>query len=192
MRYALIGDLHSNIDDTKAVLNHIKSMQQPLEIIALGDLFECTISKKKAQKATAIPLHDAADIKRSFLELLTFPSIIGNQEQRIMAATDTKIFSTMPETLSIDGARLIHGHQFDWSDDWVADPKKFSEHLVFFGHSHQSMLLRKGKQKKFKFNDSMHLKKKRYSINVGSVVHNREWCLYDSDTRTITFMKAHE
>lgn len=190
MRYALIGDLHSNSEDTIAVLNHIKSMQQSLEIIALGDLFECTVSKKKLQKTISFPLLKAAQINRSFLDLITFPSIIGNQELRIMQSTGTTIFQSMPETYKIDGALLIHGHQFNWSNNWIPKHPKYEQHLVFFGHSHQSMLLRKGKVKKFKFNKPIQLVKKRYSINVGSVVDHREWCLYDSDARTITFMKA--
>lgn len=47
MRYALLGDLHSSIEDTKAVLQHIQEIAPDSKIIGLGDLFECTIGKKK-------------------------------------------------------------------------------------------------------------------------------------------------
>lgn len=46
MLYALLGDLHSNIEDTKAVLNHIQQTANDAEIIGLGDLYECIVSKK--------------------------------------------------------------------------------------------------------------------------------------------------
>lgn len=190
MKYALISDLHSNSVDTKAVLNHIYSLHEPLMIIALGDLFECKISKKKAKKVTHLAIEEAAIISEDFINLLTFPSIIGNQELRIMQVTGLPLFQQFPETYEIDGAILIHGHQFKWIDDLTPHHKKMKQPLVFFGHSHTSSLFRKGINKPFKFNESIQLTKKRYSINVGSVVFHREWCLYDSDSRSITFMKT--
>lgn len=50
MLYALLGDLHSNIEDTKAVLTHIQQTAKEAKIIGLGDLYECTISKKKPKR----------------------------------------------------------------------------------------------------------------------------------------------
>jgi len=45
MLYALLGDLHSNIEDTKAVLAHIQQTAEEAKIIGLGDLYECTVRK---------------------------------------------------------------------------------------------------------------------------------------------------
>lgn len=47
MKYAFLGDLHSNIEDTKAVLNHIKETAPNAIVYGLGDLYECKIGKKK-------------------------------------------------------------------------------------------------------------------------------------------------
>lgn len=190
MKYALIGDLHSNIEDTTAVLNHINSLGIPLQIIALGDLYECKISQKNAKKSFDIPLELAMENPSGFAELLTFPSVIGNQELRIMKTTGQSLFQHLPEIIQIDGATLIHGHQFTWLDDVTPIHNKFENALVFYGHSHHSSIFHKGKPKKFKFGYELMLKKKRYSINVGSVVYHREWCLYDADVQSITFMKA--
>lgn len=190
MKYALLGDLHSNLDDTLAVLHHIKSMDTPLHIIALGDLFECKISHKKAKKLVDIPLENAIDISQTFIELLTFPSVIGNQELRIMKTTGQALFQHLPEKIQIEGATIIHGHQFTWMDDITPKHKKYENELVFFGHSHHSAIFHKKKPLTFEFGHEILLKKKRYSINVGSVVYHREWCLYDAAVRSITFMKA--
>lgn len=190
MKYALLGDLHSNTEDTLAVLNHIHSLNEPLTIIGLGDLFECKISKKKAKKTNNLTLDEAAVISEEFTNTLTFPSIIGNQELRIIKVTGLKLFEHMPKTLQIEGATLIHGHQFDWIDDYTPRHEKLENPLVFFGHSHHSALFRKEKTINFTFSKPIFLKKKRYSINVGSVIFHREWCLYDSENRSITFMKA--
>jgi len=115
MLYALLGDLHSNIEDTKAVLTHIQQTAKEAKIIGLGDLYECTISKKKAQTMSGLSLQRAAIVENKFEELLTFPSIRGNQEERITQVTGIERFRALPETMEIDGATLMHGHQFKWS-----------------------------------------------------------------------------
>lgn len=190
MKYALLGDLHSHKEDTQSVLEHIDATASSAIRIGLGDLFECTISKKKAHKKQSLPLHVAAKLPYDFIQLLDFPSIIGNQELRIMQVTGQTLFESLPETMEIEGALLIHGHQFEWLDDVTPIIKKNSEPLTFFGHSHHSALFHKGITQPFKWNEPIHLTKKRYAINVGSVIFHREWCLYDADQRTITFMKV--
>lgn len=195
MKYALIGDLHSNIEDTKAVLHHIRETAPDAIVFGLGDLYECTIGKKKAQTISNIPLHKAAIVETEFEDLLTFPSIRGNQEERITLVTGIKCFANLPEKILIEGATLIHGHQISWDKNWEPSNTTLTDidtPLLFFGHSHRSGIYRKNKKipLTIHFGQELLLIKKKYWINVGSVVINREWCLYDSDARSITFMKA--
>lgn len=190
MKYALIGDLHSNVEDTISVLKHIDSLDEPLQIIGLGDLFECKISKKKAAKQPFLALEDTIEISDDFIKLLRFPSIIGNQELRIMQSTGQNIFRQLPEKIQIDGAILIHGHQFTWTNNITPKHKKMEQPLVFFGHSHHSALFHKGVQLPIEFSKEIILTKKNYSINVGSVIYHREWCLFDAEKRSIIFMKV--
>ncbi|MGE7092293.1 metallophosphoesterase family protein [Lysinibacillus sp. NPDC048646] len=192
MLYALLGDLHSNIEDTKAVLTHIQQTANDAEIIGLGDLYECIVSKKKAQSVTDLPLQKAAIIDNDFENLLTFPSIRGNQEERITRVTGINRFIELPETMDIDGAILMHGHQFKWSVTWQPIFPTIDKQLLFFGHSHESGLYRRNKKLAIRihFGQPITLQEKQYGINVGSVVDHREWCLYDSEQRTVTFMSA--
>lgn len=195
MKYALLGDLHSNIEDTKAVLNHIEEIAPDAIIYGLGDLFECTIGKKKAQMVSNVPLNKAAIVEAEFEKLLTFPSIRGNQEERITLVTGIKRFTNLPEKLLIEGATLIHGHQINWDKNWEPSNTSLVDidtRLLFFGHSHRSGMYRKNKKipLQIQFGQELQLIKKKYWINVGSVVDHREWCLYNSEARTITFMKA--
>jgi len=192
MLYALLGDLHSNIADTKAVLAHIQQTAKDAEIIGLGDLYECTVSKKKAKTISGLPLQKAAVIEHDFENLLTFPSIRGNQEERITHVTGIERFVALPETMDIDGAMLIHGHQFQWSVAWQPKFPAIDQQLLFFGHSHESGIYRQNKKLPIRihFGQPIALQAKQYRINVGSVVDHREWCLYDSDKRTVTFMCA--
>ena len=194
MRFALLGDLHSSIEDTKAVLQHIEEIAPDSIIVGLGDLFECTIGKKKALTLSNAPLKAAAIIEKDFEKLLTFPSIRGNQEERISSVTGIDRFVSLPDKLVIEGATLIHGHQIEWDENWepVNTPSlEIETSLVFFGHSHRSSIYEDFKKirEPIHFGTEIQLHMKNYWINVGSVVDNREWCLYDSKNRSIHFMK---
>ena len=195
MRYALLGDLHSNIDDTKAVLEHMQEFAPDAVLIGLGDLYECTIGKKKALTVSNAPMHSAAIIEEDFKALLTFPSIRGNQEERITQVTGIKRFAALPDKMAIEGATLIHGHQIEWNKQWEpvnCSALEIETSLVFFGHSHRSGIYEDFKKLKepLPFGKEIQLDIKNYWINVGSVVDNREWCLYDSENRSIRFMKT--
>jgi len=195
MKYALLGDLHSSIEDTKAVLQHIQETAPDSVLIGLGDLYECIIGKKKALSISNAPLKSAAIIEDDFEELLTFPSIRGNQEERITNVTGIERFASLPEKLVIEGATLIHGHQIEWDKHWEplnSAALEIDTSLVFFGHSHRSGIYQEFKKlhEPIQFGKEIQLHSmKNYWINIGSVVDNREWCLYDSETRTIRFMK---
>ena len=194
MLYALLGDLHSNIKNTKKVLAHIAQAAPTATIIGLGDLYECTIGKKKAYSLTeTIPLKEAAIIKKKFEQLLMFPSIIGNQELRIAKVTGEARFLDYPEQIEIEQATLIHGHQFefDWANNYalVAHPP-MNTPLVFFGHSHAPAIYIEKKRHSIHYNKPIDVSKGQYFINVGAVTVSCDWLLYDSEHMTITFMQA--
>lgn len=47
MLYALLGDLHSNIEDTKAVLAHIQQTAEEATIIGLGIYMNALLVRKR-------------------------------------------------------------------------------------------------------------------------------------------------
>ena len=190
LQYAILGDLHSHYKNTKKVLSHISTVAPTAEIIGLGDLFECTISKKKAQITRNAKLKDAAIIEEKFLNLLTFPSIIGNQEERIALVTGDQRFLQYELEKKIDHATLIHGHQFNWDESFQPTFPAIKTPLLFFGHSHEAAIYADGVRQKVPYNIPLAIGQKSYQINVGAVVDNKEWCLYDSDAMTVTFMHA--
>lgn len=190
MKYALIGDLHSHTKRTKKVLQHIKDTAPDAKIIGLGDLFECTIGKKKATELRNVPLCDAAIISEKFTELLTFPSIIGNQEERIALVTGEQQFLRYEEKMTIEGATLMHGHQFDWDEHFEPTFPPQETPLLFFGHSHRAAVYVNGQRMAVPYDVPLQLSDKPYQVNVGAVVENKEWCLYDSEKMIVTFLKA--
>lgn len=190
MKYALIGDLHSHTKRTKKVLQHIKDTAPEAQIIGLGDLFECTIGKKKAEETRNLPIEQAAIISEKFIELLTFPSIIGNQEERIALVTGEKRFLQYEDKMLIEGATLMHGHQFEWDEHFEPTFPQHETPLLFFGHSHRAAIYVNGQRTPVPYNIPLQLHDKSYQINVGAVVENKEWCLYDSTNKTVTFLKV--
>lgn len=89
MDYALFGDIHSSIDELKKVLTHIKEVSPHAELLGTGDIFECIISKKDINNQKYSHLKDVMLLPEGFTEYLTFPTISGNQEERILLITKT-------------------------------------------------------------------------------------------------------
>ena len=192
MKYAIIGDLHSAIDETKTVLNEIKQMGLNQHIIGLGDLYECKIGKRKLALLTEkIPLKEAAIYEKPFEELLTFPSVIGNQEERIALVTGEERFLNYPQSIELEHATVMHGHQFDYTDEFELILPSFQSKILFFGHSHRSAIYIEDKPMNIEFDKPYSLNEYEHIIvNVGSVVDHLEWCIYDSDALTVTFKKS--
>ena len=193
MKYAIIGDLHSAIDETKTVLKEIKKMELDQQIIGLGDLFECKIGKRKLALLTEkLPLKEAAIYKKSFEELLTFPSVIGNQEERIALVTGEERFLKYPQSIKLEHATVMHGHQFKYTEEnFELITPSFESKVLFFGHSHRSALYINGNRNKIQFDKPYSLNQyEQVIVNVGSVVNHLEWCIYDSDALTVTFKKS--
>ena len=191
MQLAIISDLHSNTKALKAVLKHIEDVAPQAPIICLGDLFECTVSKKKAQHLRNVSLEHAAITSEKFQKLLRFLTIRGNQEERIAQVTGLEKFEHYPETITIDDLLFIHGHQFEWSVDWTPTFPNYPQRIIFFGHSHQAAYYVDDLRILAKPNAVLYTEHVTQSfINVGSVVDHLEWALYDTVAKTVTFKKV--
>lgn len=192
MKYAIIGDLHSSIVDLQSVLNQIDQYEEPLEIIGLGDLFECKIGKRKLATLTGpVALEDAIDPSDEFNALLTFPTVIGNQEERIAQVTHLESYLQYPVEISLPHATVKHGHQFDYTESFDLIPPSFDTPILFFGHSHYSAIYKEGVRMSVDFNQPIKLDlTKQTVVNVGSVVDKQEWVIYDAENAIVTFKKA--
>ncbi len=196
MYYALLGDIHSSKDDLEKVLADILEKMPEAERVGTGDLFECIISKKNITDKKFTELEDVMLIPKGFPELLTFNTVRGNQEERILLITETdnllrEKLSIMPEKIEICNAEIIHGHQWQWGGEpWSPIHAEVERSLVFYGHSHISAWSRNGVNQEVEFGVPYNVEGDKVLINVGSVVGNREWVLYDSEEKTVTFMKV--
>ena len=97
----------------------------------------------------------------------------------------------MPETLDIGEAQIIHGHQWQWGGNpWSLVHADIDHSPAFYGHSHHSALSINGVEIKVELNKPYHLLGDNILVNVGAVIGDQEWVLYDSVENTILFMKA--
>lgn len=197
MQYAILGDVHSSKVDLKDVLSHIKERAPEAVLIGIGDLFECTISKRFVNERTYGSLGEVMILPEGFVELLTFPSVKGNQEERILHITETDdpllgMLSAMPERIELGKAEVIHGHQWKWGGEpWSLMEADVSKPLTFYGHSHHSGLRRsKSGETAVQFNLPYDVKDGQTLVNVGAVVFDKEWVLYDDIQDTVTFMRV--
>ncbi|MEK5037981.1 metallophosphoesterase family protein [Sporosarcina sp. FSL K6-3457] len=196
MLYAVLGDIHSSKNDLEKVLADIIDKAPEAELVGTGDLFECIISKKNITDKKFTKLEEVMLIPKGFPELLTFPSVGGNQEDRILWITETadplrEKLAALPAMIEMGNAQVIHGHQWQWGGEpWALVHESVEQSFVFYGHSHQSMLSRNGVRQEIEFGISYSVVGERVLVNVGAVVDDREWVLYESEEQTVTFMKA--
>lgn len=196
MYYAILGDIHSSKEDLEKVLSNILELAPEAIRVGTGDLFECTISKRDITDKKFASLEEVMLIPEGFTDLLTFLSVRGNQEERILMITETEDslrdkLSTMPETFEIGYAEIIHGHQWKWGGEpWALIHAEASQSLVFYGHSHKSEISLNGIKQPIEFGVPYIIEGQNVLVNVGAVIMDREWVLYDSLENTVTFMKA--
>ena len=196
MQYALLGDIHSSKDDLIKVLAHIKVIAPNAVLVGTGDLYECTISKKDITEHKFINLEEIMLMPDGFNELLTFSSVQGNQEERILLVSETadplrERLAAMPEIIDIGDAQIIHGHQWKWGGDpWALIDAEVNRSPVFYGHSHQPGLSINGVRVKIEFDTPYLLEGHEVLVNVGAVVGNKEWALYDEEKNTVAFMRV--
>ncbi len=196
MNYALLGDIHSSKEELEKVLLDIFSQSPKAIKVGTGDLFECTISKRNMTGKMYNNLEDVMLIPEGFDELLSFRSVKGNQEERILMLTETANplrdkLAEMPETYSIGDAEIMHGHQWEWrGNPWTVQHVNYNAPIVFYGHSHRSSLRIDDNEVEIVFGVPYEVNGRKVLVNVGSVVGNCEWLLYDTNAKTVTFMKA--
>lgn len=196
MQYALITDLHSSLPDTRAVLKDIQTTAPNAVVFSLGDVHECHIGKKRAKRYVFEEIEHVVTLDPDFLKLVFFETLLGNQEERLFSLIPVGVSRVLDQlrlcdrTKQLASARFIHGDQLKWSYDLTPDTSDYPDRLLFFGHSHVRGLFKDGKRLVVHPGIPISIKRGRYAINVGPVLVEREWLLYDTTAETITFYRA--
>ena len=216
MRYAIISDIHSNLEALEAVLAKISELRTD-DILCLGDIVgynanpnECIDIVRRTGIRCIMGNHDS---RASGLEEpdnftpLAKEAVIWTREH---LTEDNKAFlKNLPRELIIDDFFLFHGSIND-ADRYIIDEKDASDnfHLLenlpgdiklgFYGHTHVRVALSLQRGKVFLEPDG-ELKLsawKRYLINPGSVGQPRDrdprasFLIYDEFNEKVDFYRT--
>lgn len=212
VRYALLSDIHSNLEALEAVLEDIAG-QAVDELLCLGDLVgygadpnECVRRIRGLTSHVVIGNHDSAVVG------LTDVSNFNAHARRAVAWTaeiiepeQARYLSRRPFTDRIDDGLLVHAtpsepaawHYLLSTQAARSEFPSFSESICFIGHSHQPVF--------FSSDGAPHSRKTdrlscdpglRYIVNVGSIGQPRDgdprscYAIYDADSRTVQLRRV--
>ena len=198
MRYAIISDIHSNLEALQAVLKTIE--QENIDkILCLGDVVgygpdpnECIDLVQQHCEIILTGNHDFACIEKS--ELLYFNQYAAKAvEWTVAALTDENLdfLAKLPLDGKVEKYFLVHSNPFEprsWDyilslDDAEFNFSKFDEadQICFIGHSHHPVIYVEYLENDNKYykqlkDHRIQLKQdERYIINVGSVGQPRDY-----------------
>ncbi|MDZ4198026.1 MAG: metallophosphoesterase family protein [Kiritimatiellia bacterium] len=213
MRYALVSDIHANLQAWKAVQLDLASAGAN-RVICLGDVVGYGPNPADVLESVygsvhhfLLGNHDAALCGKMDTDLFTDRArILIEWTRSRLASTAPGILAEWPLTLRGRGFRCAHGdfsapghfryilEPEEAAASWAATP----EPLLFVGHSHCPGLFvlgASGTPHRVDPQDFVLEPGKRYLVNVGSVGQPRDgdprasYCLYDTREQTVCFRR---
>lgn len=188
-KFAIIGDIHSSLPALQRVKQAILEQSPDATIVCNGDVYECIISKKQLPVKHRLAPEQVYFTSAAFEDLLDFPSVLGNQEERILEVVQPhtkrdELANWKREWPLTKDATVIHGHQWQWGGNpWTLQHADTTARLTFFGHSHQAAL----NGKAISYDVPYDVSQGSFLINVGAVIETMEWVSFDSRAQTVTF-----
>lgn len=214
MRYALISDVHSNIQAWKMVLEDIRANSVD-KIICLGDIIgygpnpsEIMRSLRNHVDAFVLGNHDAVVCGK--LDISLFNDDARNLlewTRKQLSEDDLKFMGFFPLTLIGDGFMCAHGTfvdpaSFDYigtAEEALPSWKAVESNLLFVGHTHEPALFvlgSSGVPRTVEVQDFVVDAGRRYLVNIGSVGQPRggdcrsSYCIYDTETQSVYWRRV--
>ncbi len=208
MRYAIISDIHGNLQALQALLADIKKRSVDT-IVCLGDIVgyypnpqKCIDLIKKHVDLCVAGNHDYAAIEKINTSNFTFYAFAAMEwTKQNISDKDRQYLASLP--LSVEQEQMLFTHASparlgQWSyvfpdnEEAVVDAFNNLNHkLCFIGHTHWPSIMVK-KQDRITINTDSSIKVKdncTYLINVGSIGQPRDFdrrsCYAIYDTRTV-------
>ncbi|MCM8784069.1 MAG: metallophosphatase family protein [Candidatus Omnitrophica bacterium] len=213
MRYAILGDVHSNWEALNEVLWALKK-ENIDEYFSIGDIVgynaspkECIKIMKEFCKKIVAGNHDWACVGKFNLEW--FNDLAKNAilwTVNLLDEDEKRILSGLPLIYEESDFTLVHGTIFEPDKFFYLDNLSYAwmcfqvlkTPLLFVGHTHKALIFSLDSEGNIQyfFEDKISLKKgMRYIVNVGSVGQPRDgdpracFCIYDSEEKTVEFRR---
>lgn len=197
MRYAIISDIHSNLEALQSVLKAIE-LENIDKIVCLGDIVgygpdpnECIELVQQHCEVIITGNHDFACIESA--ELFYFNQYAAKAVEwtvSVLADENLKYLAQLPLVGRIDNFYLVHSNPFEprsWDyiltlEEAIFNFPRFNAdaRICFIGHSHHPIIYieyLENNDKKYTLNTTNQIQleeKRRYIINVGSVGQPRD------------------
>ncbi|KPJ60021.1 MAG: hypothetical protein AMJ46_08805 [Latescibacteria bacterium DG_63] len=191
MKYAIISDIHSNLEALQAVLKKVDSIGVD-QILCPGDIVgyganpnECIDIIRDRASVILCGNHDHAAVGSTKIEFFNphaKEAILWTQE--VLRPDCAEFLKSLPYTASVDGAFFVHSSPCEpekWNyilqpADALNEFKCFEGDICFVGHSHFALVfVKEGDSCERALPSSFQLKKdRRYIVNVGSVGQPRD------------------
>ena len=207
MQYAIISDIHGNLEALQSVLSDIEKRKVD-QILCLGDVVgyganpnECVDIIRKEAVITLAGNHDYAPLGKldvSYFNLWARSAIDWTANNLSQASKDFLL--SLPLKKQMDGFTIVHATPLN-PDEWyyittiedaVINFPEFEDQVCFVGHSHIPLIVAMTEDREYRLERKNPLKfaeGERYIINVGSVGQPRDldpkaaYATFDSSTK---------
>ncbi len=189
MRYAIISDLHANLEAVTACFDEIERIK-PDKTICLGDLVDyCAQPNEVIELAKAkcdvviIGNHDEAQFNYAMIERYTENAWISSvHTRRVIDPKHIDFFRSLKYSHSDSGILFVHASPLRPetyryvlnTESAVNNFNSFNEKICFIGHSHKPLLFEESGNTVNPAAEGKLDPGKRYIINVGSVGQPRD------------------
>lgn len=211
MLYAILGDIHSNLDALETVLEEVKK-ERPDQILSVGDIVgyaaqpsECIALIREATTTIVAGNHDYAAVGKmdiSYFNPEAREAVIWTAQH--LSQEEKDFLASLPLVIEKDNLTLVHGtlHRpelFNYIftfDDAELCLRHLKGGICFVGHSHVPVAILSNDELQANQEQEVSLEGiKKAIINVGSVGQPRDrnpracYILYDSEKGIVRFRR---
>jgi diadenosine tetraphosphatase ApaH/serine/threonine PP2A family protein phosphatase len=213
VRYAVLSDIHGNLEALRAVL--ADAAEQTDDVLCLGDVVgygadpgPCVDLIGAQARSVVAGNHEHAVIGRMDLGWFNrYARAAAEWTREQLDGDSTAYLGTLPLTATVDDATLVHAsprqpHEWDYlvtEDDGLAAFAAFETRLCFVGHSHVPAMWSLGSSGPDYTHGDVSITLdagRRYIVNVGSVGQPRDrdvraaYAVWDVDARRIVVRRV--
>jgi diadenosine tetraphosphatase ApaH/serine/threonine PP2A family protein phosphatase len=204
MKYAVISDVHANLEALTACMDEIDKLK-PDRVICLGDLVDYCAEPNETVEIirsrcdiVILGNHDEAQFNYTIAERFReFAKKSSIHTRSVLKPGYTGYFKSLPVTHSENNILFVHASPSNpKSYTYVRDKEtaqqnfeSFSEGICFIGHSHVPLIWRFDGNEVYESDEgTLNISSSRYIINVGSIGQPRDnnpkasFGLYDTET----------
>src|SRR5687767_6968644 len=213
MRFAILSDLHANLEATEAVLADAQE-RECSHFICLGDVVgynanprECVEIVQKLDCPVVKGNHDEqASLEESSRDFNALAEMAINWTRAQLTEADKIWLRELPLLSQVENFTIVHA-TLDSPGQWgyvfnALDAAASFAHqqttVCFFGHTHVAgAFVRDGGVKRMTAEELMIDQSKQYLINTGSVGQPRDgdwraaYCIYDLDKKVVEQRRVH-